>query len=198
MTEQDGRMGPYGRWFKRWVDLGLAGGGVFVFALPMGWIAWRLRQELGPPVLFRQTRVGWGRKPFTVLKFRTMTTAGAVPSPFCRRLRARALDELPQLINILRGEMSFVGPRPLIPEELETLEQLPRGADRLLLRPGLTGLAQLHSPKVPALPERLHWDLAYADRCSLLLDLSILLRSVAITLRGAWEKPSSSMPPAQP
>jgi lipopolysaccharide/colanic/teichoic acid biosynthesis glycosyltransferase len=118
-----------------------------------------------------------------------MTMDGAVPSPFCRRLRARALDELPQLINILRGEMSFVGPRPLIPEELETLEQLPRGADRLLLRPGLTGLAQLHSSKVPALPERLQWDLAYADRCSLFLDLAILLKSVAVTLRGAWEKP---------
>ncbi|MDO8730132.1 MAG: sugar transferase [Candidatus Omnitrophota bacterium] len=182
-------MGPYGRWFKRCVDLGLAAGGVFVFALPMGWIAWRLRRELGFPVLFRQTRVGLGRKPFTVLKFRTMKADGAVPSLFCRRLRACALDELPQLVNILRGEMSFVGPRPLIPEELETLEQLPRGADRLLLRPGLTGLAQLHSSKVPPLPERLRWDLAYADRCSLLLDLEILLKSVAVTLRGAWEKP---------
>ena len=182
-------MGPYGRWFKRWVDLGLAGGGVFVFALPMGWIAWRLRRELGPPGLFLQTRVGLGRKPFTVLKFRTMTPDGTIPIGFCRGLRVRALDELPQLVNILRGEMSFVGPRPLIPEELETLEQLPRGADRLRLRPGLTGLAQLHSSKVPALPERLRWDLAYADRCSLLLDLGILLRSVTMTLRGAWEKP---------
>ena len=118
-----------------------------------------------------------------------MTADGIVPPGFCQGLRARALDELPQLVNILRGEMSFVGPRPLIPEELETLEQLPRGAERLLLRPGLTGLAQLHGSKVSALPERLRWDLAYVDQCSLLLDLGILLRSVAITLRGAWEKP---------
>lgn len=191
-------MGPYGRWFKRCVDLGLAGGGVFVFALPMGWIAWRLRREQGFPVLFRQTRVGLGRKPFTVLKFRTMTAEGAVPSPFCQSLRAHALDELPQLINILRGEMSFVGPRPLIPEELQTLEQLPRGRERLRLRPGLTGLAQLHSSKVPSLPVRLRWDLAYADQCSFLLDLKILLKSVAVTLRAAWEKPGIKTPPVQP
>lgn len=188
-------MGPYGRWFKRWVDVGLAGGGVFVFALPMGWIAWRLRREMGPPVFFRQTRVGLRRKPFIVLKFRTMTPEGTVSSSFCRRLRASAMDELPQLVNILRGEMSFVGPRPLIPEELESLEQLPRGAERLRLRPGLTGLAQLNSSKVPSLPERLRWDLAYTDQCSLLLDLNILLKSVAVTLRGAWERPGSKTPP---
>ena len=192
-------MGLYGRGFKRFVDLSIAGAGFCVFAVPMAWIAWQLRRDIGSPVFFRQIRVGLRRKPFTVLKFRTMTLDGiTVPSSFCQGLRACAMDELPQLINILRGEMSFVGPRPLIPEELETLEQLPRGQDRLSVRPGLTGLAQLYSRKVPALPERLRWDLAYVDRCSLFLDLKILFTSVAITLRGAWEKPGSKEPPLKP
>ena len=181
-------MGGYRRGLKRLVDIALATAGGVVFALPMIWIAWKIRRELGPPVFFRQIRVGCGRRNFTVLKFRTMTSEGNVPSPFCRRLRGAALDELPQLINILRGDMSFVGPRPLIPEELETLDQLPRGQDRLKVRPGLTGLAQLNSAKVPALSERLRWDLAYADRCTFLLDLEILLKSVGVTLQGAWEK----------
>jgi len=188
-------MAPYRRRFKRWVDAALAGGGLLIFALPMGWIAWRIRQTLGKPVLFRQIRVGFGGRIFTVLKFRTMTPEGTVPSPFCQNLRASAMDELPQLVNILRGEMSFVGPRPLIPEELEMLGQFPRGGDRLRVRPGLTGLAQLHSTKVPVLSERLRWDLAYVERCSFVLDLKILFRSVAVTLRGAWEKPGAKFPP---
>ncbi len=188
-------MGPYGRRLKRWVDVAIAGGGLLIFALPMGWIAWKIRRILGPPALFRQIRVGFGGGSFTVLKFRTMTSEGTVSSLFCQHLRASAMDELPQLINILRGEMSFVGPRPLIPEELEMLERFPRGRNRLGVRPGLTGLAQLYSTKVPVLSERLRWDLAYVDRCSFLLDLKILFRSVAITLCGAWEKPGPKFPP---
>lgn len=181
-------MGPYGRYFKRLFDVTVAAGGLLIFALPMAWIAWKIRREMGPPVMFPQTRVGRNRKPFTVLKFRTMTPAGDISSGFCRALRACAMDELPQLINILQGDMSFVGPRPLIPSELETLEQLPRGTDRLRVRPGLTGMAQIHSSKVPALPERLRWDLEYVDRCSFLLDLQLMFKSVGITMRGAWEK----------
>ena len=188
-------MMSYGRFFKRGVDAAIALGGLFVFCLPMAWIAFRIRREMGPPVIFRQTRVGRRKRPFTVLKFRTMNEHGVITSPFCQGLRARAMDELPQLVNILRGDMSFVGPRPLIPEELETLDRLPRGAERLSVRPGLTGLAQLRSAKVPDLDERLRWDLAYVDRCSFLMDMSILFRSVAVTLRGAWEKPGSKFPP---
>lgn len=182
-------MAWYSRGFKRGVDIALSGGGLLFFALPMAIIAWKLRRELGPPVFFLQARMGRGGKPFTVLKFRTMTPEGAVPRGFCKALRACAMDELPQLVNILRGEMSFVGPRPLIPVELVTLEQLPRGAERLRVRPGLTGLAQLNSAKVPELSDRLRWDLAYVDQCSLLLDLKILFKSVGVTLRGAWENP---------
>ncbi len=186
-------MRGYARGFKRLLDLAIALAGLAGFLVPMAWIAWRIRRELGPPALFRQTRLGYGGKRFTVLKFRTMTGQGAVPSPFFRWLRATAMDELPQLINILRGEMSFVGPRPLIPEELAELRNFPRGEDRLCVRPGLTGLAQLRSDKTPSLSERLRGDLEYVDRCSLGLDLWALWRSLYVTLRAAWERPGSKI-----
>ncbi len=187
-------MRGYAQGFKRLLDLTIALIGLVGFLVPMAWIAWRIHRELGPPAFFRQTRLGYGGKPFIVLKFRTMRPGEeGVSSPFCRGLRATAMDELPQLINILRGEMSFVGPRPLIPEELVELRSFPRGAERLRVRPGLTGLAQLRSDKVPSLSERLRGDLEYIDRCSLGLDLWALWRSVAVTLRAAWEKPGSKI-----
>lgn len=98
------------------------------------------------------------------------------------------MDELPQLINIFRGDMSFVGPRPLIPSELQDLDRTPEWKQRKSARPGLTGLAQLYSDKSPSLSERLKWDLAYLRDCSFLLDMRILAVSVRITLEGRWEK----------
>ena len=180
-------MGWYRQWFKRLFDITVAVGGISVFALPMGWIAWQIRCRTGTPVLFRQTRIGYGGKIFTILKFRTMTDEGRISSSLSHRLRGTAMDELPQLINILKGEMSFVGPRPLIPDELEELDRIPEGKRRLSVRPGLTGLAQINSEKVPSLSERIRWDLAYVDQCSLWLDLRILFKSLAVTLAGKWE-----------
>lgn len=177
----------YPRGGKRLLDLVIAGTGLFLFALPMLWIAWRLLRETGRPVLFRQNRVGYGGGSFAILKFRTLGKGGKIASPFCRWLRETALDELPQLLNILKGEMSFVGPRPLVPEELLDLEKIQRGTDRLSVQPGLTGLAQLNSVKVPTLSERLRGDLEYIDGCSWRLDIRILWRSVQVTFRGAWE-----------
>lgn len=184
----------YLRGGKRLFDIALAGMGLILFALPIVWIAWRIRWESGPPALFPQERIGFRGRPFTILKFRTLSDGKQLCSPFARRLRDTAMDELPQLINILKGEMSFVGPRPLIPEELTTLEQIPEGPARLQVRPGLTGWAQLNDTKVPALAQRVRWDLAYIRRCSLGLDLGILLRSVRITWQGAWEKKGSDGP----
>ena len=109
-------------------------------------------------------------------------------TPFGQWLRATAMDELPQLINILRGEMSFVGPRPLIPEELVELRQVPGGSQRQSMRPGLTGLAQLHTDKAPSFTERLKWDLSYVRNCSAWLDLKILMTSVIVSWQGRWEK----------
>ncbi len=178
------------RWYaqggKRLLDILIASVGLVVFTIPMAWIAWRVAREHGRSPIFRQSRIGRGGRIFTILKFRTMSDTREIPRSG-RLLRRTALDELPQLLNILRGEMSFVGPRPLIPEELKTIAQVPGGTRRLSVRPGLTGLAQISSAKVPSLPERLRWDLEYVDRCVLALDLRILLRSVGITLKGAWE-----------
>ncbi len=98
------------------------------------------------------------------------------------------MDELPQLFHIFKGQMSFVGPRPLIPEELEQLHRVPRGRRRFEVRPGLAGLAQLYATKVPPLAERVGWDLKYVDQCSLPLDLWIIVRSLFVTMRGAWER----------
>ena len=173
---------------KRCFDLALAALGLLLFALPTAWIALRCRMELGSPVLFRQTRIGYGGKAFFILKFKTMAHDGSM-TPFARGLRRTAMDELPQLINVLRGEMGFVGPRPLIPTELENLDPAD-GKQRLAVRPGLTGLAQVRSEKSPSLPERLRWDLSYVRDCSFWLDLRILLTSVGVSLRGAWEKNS--------
>ena len=173
---------------KRLFDLLLSAAGLIFFALPMFWIAWRLRRELALPALFLQPRIGCGGKLFLILKFRTYPEGGRQPTPFGQWLRATAMDELPQLINIMRGEMSFVGPRPLVPEELQGLSRFPQGIERQSVRPGLTGPAQLFGEKVPLLPERLVWDLAYVRDCSFRMDMKILLASVRTSLKGRWEK----------
>lgn len=167
-------------------DVGLSLAGLAAFALPLAGIALGIFLQSGRPVLFRQTRVGRNGKAFSIWKFRTMTSGGGV-TRFGEILRRTAMDELPQLFNILKGEMSFVGPRPLVQEELAELHRIPGGSRRLSVRPGLAGLAQLNAAKTPALEERARWDLAYVDRCSLPLDLTILLRSVGVTLQGNWE-----------
>ncbi len=172
---------------KRLLDVGLAGAGLALFALPMALIAWRIRAEYGKPVLFRQKRVGKGGRVFHIWKFRTMTEEGGI-TPLGRWLRATALDELPQLLHIAAGQMSFVGPRPLVPEELRELHRIPQGARRLAVQPGLAGLAQVSAPKTPSLSERILWDCAYVERLCLALDLWIFVRAVWTTLRGAWEK----------
>lgn len=181
------------RWYrsygKRLFDILLASGGLLFFILPMGWFSIRIRRELGSSALFRQKRVGRNGALFTILKFRTMSGESVVPSAFCRWMRTTALDELPQLLNILKGDMSFVGPRPLIPEELTELSRVPGGNLRLSVRPGLAGLAQIYGTKTPALLQRVRWDLKYIDRCSFFLDLRILFKSLRIASRSSWDNP---------
>jgi len=116
-------------------------------------------------------------------------------------LRATAMDELPQLWNIFRGDMSFVGPRPLRPGEIEVsgdgrlvrLEQVPGYDERHRIRPGLTGVTQVYAPRDVPLVEKFRLDLQYAERASLWFDLKLILLSFWITLRGRWERDGSKI-----
>lgn len=142
--------------------------------------------RLGRPVLFRQERAGRGGRPFTLWKFRSMREGPGGDAerltPLGRALRAAALDEWPQLVNVLRGEMSLVGPRPLPPAY--TAHFTPRQAERLRVRPGLCGLAQSMGRNAVPWEDRLEWDARYAARVTAWGDAAIILRCAWVLLRG--------------
>ena len=150
-----------------------------------------VRLRLGSPVLFRQVRPGRDGLPFMMVKFRTMTEArepGGALLPdaqrlpaFGRTLRSTSLDELPELLNVLRGDMSLVGPRPLLMRYLD--RYTPRQRRRHEVRPGITGLAQVSGRNALSWPERLELDVQYVERQSLMLDLRILRLTIAAVLR---------------
>jgi lipopolysaccharide/colanic/teichoic acid biosynthesis glycosyltransferase len=170
---------------KRALDVVGASLGLLVAAIPMAVIGIALRLTMGSPVLFRQERPGRHGAPFTILKFRTMR-AGDGPdaerlTALGRRLRSTSLDELPELWNVLRGDMSLVGPRPLLMEYLELYT--PRQARRHEVRPGLTGLAQVAGRNLVHWEERFELDVQYVDTRTLALDLRIIGRTVASVLR---------------
>ncbi len=154
--------------------------------------------RMGRPVLFRQTRPGKHGKPFTLYKFRTMRTDGESDgerlTPLGRRLRATSLDELPTLYNVLRGDMSLVGPRPLLMSYLPlySAEQ----ARRHEVLPGVTGWAQIHGRNLLSHEEKFRHDVWYVDHQSMKLDLSILLRTLALVLarRGISAPGQDTMP----
>jgi lipopolysaccharide/colanic/teichoic acid biosynthesis glycosyltransferase len=170
---------------KRLLDVVGAAGGLLLAGVPMALIAVALRVTMGAPVLFRQVRPGRHATPFTILKFRTMR-AGEGPdvdriTPLGRWLRATSLDELPELWNVLRGDMSLVGPRPLLVEYLDLYS--PRQARRHEVRPGLTGLAQVAGRNLVGWEERFELDVRYVETRSLRLDLRIIGQTVAAVLR---------------
>jgi sugar transferase EpsL len=154
-------------------------------------IALSIRARIGRPVFFRQKRAGYRGKAFTVFKFRTMIDAydpqgrpmsdKARITSLGRLLRKTSLDELPQLINVLTGEMSLVGPRPLLHEYLKFYT--PQQARRHEVRPGITGLAQIKGRNNLSWDERFALDVWYVDHQDLLLDLRILLQTVVSLLR---------------
>ncbi|MCR9164253.1 MAG: sugar transferase [Nannocystaceae bacterium] len=208
-------MGLYGRWIKRSVDVALASAGLAAAAPVLGAVAAAVAVKLGRPVFFRQRRAGRDGVPFEIIKFRTMTDERGpdgelLPdhvrlTPFGKWLRSTSLDELPELLNILRGDMSLVGPRPL------HVRYVPRYNDRQQrrhdVRPGLTGLAQVRGRNSLGWPERLEQDVRYTESLSLRLDLQIVLETVLVTLRrdGISEEGQATMtefmgeasPPAQ-
>lgn len=137
-----------------------------------------VRLTMGPPVLFRQRRTGKGGREFTILKLRTMRAARSPGEPDVDRtsrlgrfLRSTSIDELPQLANVLRGEMSLIGPRPTLPEQVAAYG--PRERRRLEVLPGLTGWAQVNGRNTIGWPERIDLDLHYIDHWSIRLDLII-------------------------
>ncbi|MBY0335617.1 MAG: sugar transferase [Acetobacteraceae bacterium] len=180
------REGAYARWGKRVCDrLGVLL--LLPLALPLlAMAALLVRLALGRGVIFRQERAGRGGAPFTVLKLRTMAHGAGDDAARLTRvgrwLRASALDELPQLLNVWRGEMSLVGPRPLPLDYLPLYT--PRQAARLRVRPGLCGLAQAEGRNAVPWEARLEWDARYAARVTLSGDARIALRCAWVLLRG--------------
>jgi sugar transferase EpsL len=181
------------QWPKRWFDCALATAGLIVLAPVLALIALTIRLAMGSPVIFRQRRPGLEGRPFTLYKFRTMTDARDAQgkllpdrvrlSRLGRFLRRTSLDELPELFNVVKGDMGLVGPRPLLMQYLGryTKEQFRRHE----IRPGITGWAQLNGRNALSWEERFALDVWYVENQSFWLDLRILVLTVRKTLAQA-------------
>lgn len=178
--------GPYEKYIKRPLDCVLATGSLVVLSPIMGVTAIAVKRKLGSPIIFKQPRPGKDEKIFNLYKFRTMTDEkdsdgnllpdGERLTKFGRFLRASSLDELPELVNIIKGEMSLVGPRPLLVQYLPYYTETEK--ERHSIRPGLTGLAQIKGRNYVKWDERLALDVEYAKKITFLGDLKILLQTI--------------------
>ncbi len=195
----------YARYGKRSLDVG-AGTILLVVTLPVqGVVALLVRQRLGRPILFRQVRPGLGGRPFTLVKFRTMTDAtderGELRSDaerltgFGSFLRSTSLDELPEIMNVIRGDMSLVGPRPLLMQYVPLYS--PEQARRHEVRPGLTGWAQVNGRNALTWDEKFALDTWYVDHVSFSVDMAILWRTITAVLsrHGISGGGEATMPP---
>ena len=171
----------YKNCIKRLLDIIISGAAIIILAIPMGIIAVMVKADTPGPVLFKQKRVAKGKKYFMILKFRSMPTtvpkdvptaeldATAFLTPFEKKLRASSLDELPQLFNIFKGDMSFVGPRPALWNQYDLLEERDKyGANDLV--PGLTGWAQINGRDEIPNEVKARLDGEYARKLSFLFD----------------------------
>lgn len=192
---------------KRALDLALSGAGLLLSSPLWAAIAAAVKLEDGGPIFYAQDRVGEGGRVFRALKFRSMipdaeAVVGALQASegdpritrTGRLLRATAMDELPQLWNIFRGDMSFVGPRALRPGEIESggvehvpMDQIDGYAERHSVRPGLTGIAQVFAARDVPRRYKFKYDKIYVANQSLALDLRLIAISFWITFRGGWE-----------
>jgi lipopolysaccharide/colanic/teichoic acid biosynthesis glycosyltransferase len=193
---------------KRALDVLLSSLGLFASSPLWLAIAAAIKAEDRGPVFYSQERVGLGGRPFRALKFRSMrpdaealtgavqaTAADARVTRIGRLMRATAMDELPQLWNIMRGDMSFVGPRALRPGEIEAegdgrlvrLEDVPGFEERIIVRPGLTGIAQVYARRDIPRRQKFRYDRLYVRRRSWLLDVRLILLSFWISVHGTWE-----------
>ena len=190
------------------LEAALAAIGLLVLAPVCAIVAAAIWLDDRGAVLIRQTRVGRGGVPFGVIKFRTMrpvvhrdlqrqaTVTDTRITRVGRVLRATALDEIPQLLNVIRGDMSFVGPRALLPQEIEVdrrsryhrIEDVPNYHVRVSVTPGLTGLAQVYAPRDISRQRKFKYDALYVRRMSLWLDLKLIALSIFISLTGRWPR----------
>jgi lipopolysaccharide/colanic/teichoic acid biosynthesis glycosyltransferase len=200
----------WARGLKRACDLALGLLGLILLS-PVLLIAMLLVRLSSPgPVFFRQVRTGRLGREFRPYKLRTMR-GGRTPDPneivpldhpeitcIGRLLRRLKLDELPQVINVVTGDMALIGPRPTLPDQTRAYDDFQRR--RLLLRPGLTGLAQVNGNAAIPWAERIKYDVYYVRRCSLALDLGIALKTMLVVLRGEqrYARPFDESPYAQP
>jgi lipopolysaccharide/colanic/teichoic acid biosynthesis glycosyltransferase len=176
---------------KRLLDVAVALGLLALLSPLLLTVALLVRARLGAPIFFRQTRIGKGGQPFQLIKFRTMTDARGADgqllddavrlTEFGKFLRETSIDELPELWNILTGNMSLVGPRPLLPEYLPYYSA--REKLRHTVRPGITGLAQVSGRNALGWDARLEMDAQYVERFSFLRDLAILWKTAAVVLK---------------
>ncbi len=187
------------RFFKRFVDIAVSAVSIVLLSPVFGIIAAAIKLEDGGKVFYRQTRCTKNQREFQIIKFRSMV-AGAEEHVGARLaekrdsrltrvgyyLRKSKLDELPQLINILKGDMSIVGPRPERPELIaKTIESVPEFSFRTTVKAGLTGYAQVHGDYHTDFLEKLKWDLMYIENFSLLLDFKIILMTIPVLFRGS-------------
>ena len=171
---------------KRFVDIIIATIALILLSPLYLYIAYKVKKNLGSPVLFRQVRPGLHGKPFEMIKFRTMKDAvdaqgHPLPdserlTPFGKMLRSSSLDEMPELWNVIKGEMSIVGPRPLLMEYLPLYNE--EQAKRHLVRPGMTGYAQVNGRNAIGWDEKFKLDTWYVENQSLWLDFKIMLKTV--------------------
>lgn len=171
---------------KRFFDIVLSALSLLILLPIIALVAWNIRKNLGSPVLFRQTRPGLNGKPFEMVKFRTMKDAvdqqgNPLPdsermTPFGDKLRNSSLDELPELWNVLKGEMSLVGPRPLLMQYLPLYSK--EQSRRHDVRPGVTGWAQINGRNAISWEEKFALDVWYVDNKTLWLDIKILFLTV--------------------
>lgn len=172
--------------FKRLFDILASSIGLILLSPLLLLIAWKVRKNLGSPVFFKQVRPGKDGKPFKMIKFRSMRDANDRDgnplsdaerlTPFGKKLRATSLDELPELWNVLKGEMSLVGPRPLLMEYLPLYNE--RQAMRHNARPGITGWAQVNGRNAISWEEKFELDAWYVENCSLWLDIKIIFLTI--------------------
>lgn len=186
----------YKNFVKRLLDIILSGIAIIILAIPMGILAIMVKTDTPGPVLFKQKRVGKGKKHFMILKFRSMPTtvpkdvpthqlqnAGSLLTPFEEKLRKSSLDELPQLFNIFAGQMSFVGPRPALWNQYDLLDERDKyGANDVV--PGLTGWAQINGRDELPIEVKAKYDGEYVEKLSFLFDCKCFFGTFSKVLKS--------------